>query len=690
MRMIFTGVRQQLFTAIVLFTIIPIICISAYTVVKFDEEIKRDFSDATTRELMQVDNGINMYLATIAENVALLADNPVIRKADQTLTSYTDKQSATGSIKMTPSHNGGIEAQIFREFERFGNTHPGSTYIYLGTEEGRYVVWPEGTIFNNYDPRVRPFYKKAMENPDKPVKTSPYYFATEDAAIISTVKTVKDDNGKIIGVQGLDVSLKGLTNIIKDIKVGKDGYVVLLDSDGTILANPQNPELNFKKASDLPFEGAGDIVNGSQVIQVKIAGEECLISPYVSPTTGWRYLAVVSEQEVFAAARSVQLFFLVIAAIFALLAAVTSAWFSKRFIRPIQIITGHYKKLESGDFTQLLPESLLNRRDEYGSLAVGLSKTQATIAVLVSEIQQVVQSISLAAESYTNIAAGTSKAAEEISSAVQEVAGSIQTEANEVLTGVETVHKLSQKMDEVREQSIELTAMTEKTVEISNYGIESVKQLGQNSFNLKAAFDMANGTIREMDKMSDEIGDITTAIGQIAAQTNLLALNAAIEAARAGESGRGFAVVAEEVRRLAEQSAQSTQSIRSLISKIQVQSKAVVTEMQDVSRITQEQEVLVGGVEGLFGQITEQITVVRTSGSRLEDMYHTMTEQKNQLLDVINGVSAIINQTAASTEEVAASAVEQSAGMEEFRGKITQLRQMTQKLDENARRFKVG
>lgn len=689
MRMIFTGVRQQLFIAIVLFTLIPIICISAYMIMKFDEEIRRDFSEATTRELMQVDNGINMYLATIAENVSLLAENPVVKQADKTISSYVDKQSDRGTVKMASSHNGGIEEQIYREFERFGNTHLGSAYVYMGTEHGGYVIWPEGEVYNNYDPRVRPFYKKAMENPDKPVRTSPYYFATDDVVIISTVKAVKDNNGKIIGVQGLDASLKELTNIIKDIKVSKGGYVILLDSDGTILANPRNPELNFKQASDLPFIGAGDIATIDKEVQVKIDGEDYLINSYVSPVTGWRYLAVASKAEVLEAARGVQKFLVVIAIIFVLLAAGSSAWFSQRFIRPIQLITEQYKKLEAGDFTQALPDSLLHRSDEYGSLAVGLSKTQATIAILVREIQQVVQSISLAAESYSHIAAETSKAAEEISSAVQEVAGSIQTEASEVLVGAETVHKLSQKMDEVRNQSLELADMTEKTVEISGQGIESIKQLGQNSVDLKEAFDMANGTIGEMDKMSDEIGVITTAIGQIAAQTNLLALNAAIEAARAGESGRGFAVVAEEVRKLAEQSAQSTQSIRSLISKIQVQSKAAVAEMQDVFRITEEQDTLVGGVGGLFGQITEQISVVRTSGSRLEDMYHIMSDQKIQLLDIINGVSAVINQTAASTEEVAASAVEQSAGMEEFKDKITQMRQMTHKLEESVRRFKV-
>lgn len=82
------------------------------------------------------------------------------------------------------------------------------------------------------------------------ITTDPYLYLGDNSIVISNVTTLKDDKGEPLGVVGLDVNLKGLTDILKEIKIGKTGYLMLVGKDGTILADPKNPELNSKNLKD--------------------------------------------------------------------------------------------------------------------------------------------------------------------------------------------------------------------------------------------------------------------------------------------------------------------------------------------------------------------------------------------------------------------------------------------------------
>ncbi|TFH87781.1 methyl-accepting chemotaxis protein [Billgrantia azerbaijanica] len=209
-------------------------------------------------------------------------------------------------------------------------------------------------------------------------------------------------------------------------------------------------------------------------------------------------------------------------------------WLTRSIERPLKAMVGHFQRMAEGELNNAIR---ITSRDEIGQAMASLETMQARLRQLVSSIQASADTI--AADS-GQIAAGNSdlsRRTEEQAASLQEVAASMEQVAATVKHNTDNTLMANQ---------------------LSQQAHESATAGGDHA-------QRAMAKMSELTASADKISGVIALIDDIAFQTNILALNASVEAARAGVSGRGFAVVAQEVRRLAQSSADAAREIQALI-----------------------------------------------------------------------------------------------------------------------------
>ncbi|WP_050180058.1 methyl-accepting chemotaxis protein [Domibacillus robiginosus] len=354
--------------------------------------------------------------------------------------------------------------------------------------------------------------------------------------------------------------------------------------------------------------------------------------------------------------------------------------------KPIRTIQELMSQAEKGNLTAA---GTYTSKDELGQLTTSFNDMTNGLREVIRQVAETAEQVAASAEELNANSEETTRATELIAGTMEEMASGSEHQLRQVSDTTTTMNELADGVQQIARNAQSVSETAAGAIERADSGNQSIRQAVDQMGSIHTTFDGLSDVIQGLGQRSNEIGQIIDSITSIAAQTNLLALNAAIEAARAGEQGRGFAVVADEVRKLAEESAQSAKQISGLISAIQAETARAVEAMKSATAEVQDGIEVVHNAGGSFADITSAIGDVTGQIEEVSAAVQQMAAGTDQVVASMNQMHSISENAAASTENVSAASEEQMASMEEIAASARSLAEMAALLQETTRRFAV-
>lgn len=558
-------------------------------------------------------------------------------------------------------------------------------------KDGRFIPYSvDGKIEPLQDLDDSDYYAEAKKR-NRTYLTKPYWYeAAGTKVLMSTASAAMQSNGKFQGTILIDISLEGIAQKVKDLKIYTSGWGAVLSQDGTIVAE-KDPSLIGKNMAD-----TGRVGNTAELKRAMLDGNPFMdrhevdgamsflyYYPIHFQLTGQTWYFVVSAPiaEVLAEVANITFLTIGISAAVLILSLLLIFVVVRVNVRPLGALAGVAKEIADGNLNVVINDEGFG--GEVRELSAALKEMIASLLEHISKAEAMsadAQAQTIKAEEAMREAEIARKNAEQskrdgmlaaagqledvvniISAASEELSAQIEqsdrgsseqaSKVGETATAMEemnsTVLEVARNASAASDASAQTRAKAEEGARVVHEAVSGIQDVQAVSLSLKD----------DMTKLAEQAQAISTIMGvisDIADQTNLLALNAAIEAARAGEAGRGFAVVADEVRKLAEKTMTSTTDVGNAIKSIQQ------------------------SVKQSIGQV-----------ERAAELIDIATQRSNKSGEALNEIVAMVDGTADQVRAIATASEQQSSTSEEINRSIGHINdiaeQTTQAMHEAAK-----
>ncbi len=595
--------------------------------------------------------------------------------------------------------------------------------LYIQNTSGNQTARSSGELGN----RSNRWWFTQMMKDKKPFVSKSYYSASGNMAVTSIFHPIFDKNSNMLGIFGADLKLNELQKLVDKYSDGKNIYSFVLDSEGVIIAHPDKAQVselyNYKtlkktvllkdasgnvekdasgnlktKLEDIVIpktlkESVGKALKGeSGIVEYSDNNKKEMLGAYTAiklPGQSQSWAVVTVENKAFAMSviKSTQLKNTFIALGLLILIVILIYLLTKKFTQPILDLVSLMKRASEGDLTV---KCNYKSEDEIGSLSYNFNCMISQIRDLINNIGNTSNLVTNSAKTLAINTDATSQSIEQVTLNISDVADAAEKQTSNSITGLDTTTKLSDEISIMTNYMNEGKNSAEKIYTVSTKGVNVISSLETAAKENSQSINNIALVVNSLSEKANIIGNIADTITSISEQTNLLALNAAIEAARAGEAGKGFSVVADQVRKLSEDTAASSNNVKDIISNVQKDVNKAKDAISQAELVAKSQNDAVKYTGETFNEISSKIQDVVNKIIITASSLDNVVISRDQLLILMEDAAKVSETLSASSEHVSAITEEQNAAMEEVTALAEELNKMSSTLNESIKTFKLN